>query len=287
MARVSVRTPGEASPASGARKLWFGAALVCGYAAATAAVFKASRYGPDALIVLPEAMAADSAPSWLPSAEVTRINALSAGVRGKSILSPDLTEELAACYLQSPWVGRVVYVRRRHPNRLDVALLIRRPAAVVERPSGPPAVLDAEAVRLPASADPSRLPRLKGVRSVPPAPGEVWSDVRVLDGMRVLKKYGALVAKNTELRPFRPVEVNVSGWSRADRRPVVVIRTASGFPICWGVDLPEEVARIVGPTSSEKVARLAEVLPSLSDRAERVAYISLRQSSGVVYRMRD
>jgi hypothetical protein len=215
------------------------------------------------------------------------VNALGNVVRGRSLLDPDLAHDLAACYRESPWVARVLHVRRVHPNGLSVALAIRKPFAVVERRSGPAIVLDGTGVRLPASADPEGCVRLSGATSPPPAPGRPWRDRRVADGLRVLAKYRSLVKSHSRLARFRAGEVRVREWSRAHGRPVVEIVSSAGFRVVWGIDLPSGEATLTEPASEVKLARLAEVLRSIAGSKKGVALLSLRQKSGVVVRFAE
>lgn len=259
------------------------------YAGTCAALWRVAARGSDAYVIVPDAIDHTRAPAWLPPAEIARVNALGKSVRGRSILDPDLTHDLAACYEESPWVSRVMHVRRVYPNRLDVKLAIRRPFAAVERGSGPPVVLDRTGVRLPASAEPGGLPRLAGVVSPPPAGGAVWEDVRVLDGLRVLRRYREYVDSDALLQAtFAPGEVRVGEWSRADGRPVVeIVAGASGFRVIWGVDLPTGEGTITAPPADVKLARLAEHLPQIAKLKRKPAYIDIRHRSGAVVRFAD
>jgi hypothetical protein len=258
---------------------------ILGYAGVCLALWRTGARGGDALVVVPRAIDGARAPSWLPPAEVARVNALGNVVRGRSILDPDLTRDLAACYLESPWVSRVIHVRRSYPNRLDVALQIRRPFAAIDRSSGPTVVLDREGVCLPATADPKGLPRLVGAPGAPPAPGRRWEDVRVRDGLRVLARYGSALELPAG-KAFVAAEVDVTKWSRPDGRPIVRIVTSTGFAVVWGVDLPGGGATITGPSAAQKCAWLSEAFGGLAGRAGAIEYLSLRQRAGLVVRYR-
>ena len=282
---------GAARPANDAfRALLRSTALLVvaalGYFGLCVALWRSGARGGEAYVVVPHAVEGTKAPTWLSPAEVARVNALGSVVRGRSILDPDLTRDLAACYLESPWVASVMHIRRAYPNRLDVALVIRRPFAAVERPAGPAVVLDKHGTRLPASAEAEGLPVLDGVATAPPAPGDSWDDVRVLDGLRVLDRY-AEVVKGDLAEQFGARSVNVRKWSRPDARPVVTIQTKRGFPVVWGIDLPSGEATITGPSANEKLARLAQVLPKLADDGRRISYLSVSQRNGPVLKYED
>jgi hypothetical protein len=254
------------------------------YAGLCAALWRSGARGGDAYVVVPRAIDGARAPKWLPHAEVARVNALGNVVRGRSMLDPDLASDLAACYLESPWVSRVLHVRRVYPNRLDVALAIRKPFAVVRRASGPAIVLDRSGVRLPASAAPDGLPVLRGAAGIPPVPGQSWEEVRVRDGLRVLARYSTLVEGQGDA--FAPREVSVREWSRPDARPLVSVHTTGGFSIAWGVDLPSGEATITGPSARQKLTWLAGALRQLASDTGRISYISLRQRAGLVVKYR-
>lgn len=283
----SVVTRRDAAGRSWKNSLVAAAVGALAYAGLCAGFFRASGRGADAFVVAPRAIEEANAPPWLPPAEVAGLNALGDAVRGRSILDPSLARDLAECYAESPWVSRVLHVRRAYPNRLDVALAIRKPFAVVRASSGPPVILDCDGVRLPASADPAGLVRLSGAGTFPPPPGEMWETPRIKDGLRALGRYSSLIEGKPRLAPFAAREVRVGKWSRADARPLVEIVTAKGFPVIWGVDLPDGSATIGGPTAREKLAALAGVLPGLARGTRRVAYLSVRHRSGVVLRFRD
>jgi cell division septal protein FtsQ len=257
-----------------------------GYFGICVALWRSGARGGEAYVVVPSAVEGTKAPGWLSPAEVARVNALGRVVRGRSILDPDLTRDLAACYLESPWVARVMHIRRAYPNRLDVALVIRRPFAAVQRAAGPAVILDRTGIRLPASAEGEGLPVLDGVVTAPPAPGERWDDVRVLDALRVLERYGEVV-KGDLVQHFGARSVNVRKWSRPDARPIVTIETRRGFPVIWGIDLPSGEATITGPSAGEKLAWLAQAFPALIEGDKKISYLSVRQRNGPVVKLGD
>jgi len=283
----SVVVPEAAAGAAWKRPATAIAVALFAYGGLTAAFFRSSGRGPDAFVVIPRVANEGSAPEWLPGAEVERLNSLASGVRGRSILSPHLASDLAACYEESPWVSRVLHVRRAYPNRLDVALAIRKPVAFVRKSSGPAVVLDAEGWRLPVSADPAALVRLTGTVSHPPRAGSRWDSMRVTDGLRALARYSAFIEEESSRGNFAPVELRVGGWSRPDGRPIVEIVTRSGFPVVWGVDLPRGEASVAGPSAEEKLAALAAALPRVARERRPLAYVSVRHRSGVVLGYKD
>lgn len=283
----SVVAPPDAASRSWKNALVAAAAVVLAYAGLCGSLFRATGRGANAFVVAPQAIEAANAPPWLPPAEIARLNALGDAVRGRSILDRSLARDLAACYAESPWVSRVIHVRRAYRNRLDVALAIRKPFAVVHTSSGPPVILDAQGVRLPASADPAGLVRLSGAGKFAPPPGEAWETPRVKDGLRALGRYNRLFEDKPDLAPFAAREVRVGKWSRADARPIVEILTVKGFPVIWGVDLPDGSGTVGGPTGREKIESLAEVLPALARERRAVAYLSVRHKSGVLLKFKD
>lgn len=283
----SVVVPEEAAASAWKRPAAAVAVALFAYGALTAAFFQTGGRGPDAFVVVPRVADGAGSPEWLPAPEVERLNSLASAMRGRSILDPHLARDLAACYEESPWVSRVLHVRRAYPNRLDVALAIRKPVVYMRTSSGPPVILDSEGWRLPASADPGGLVRLTGVISNPPAPGEQWDGIRVADGLRALGRYGAFIEEDPSRAAFAATELRVGGWSRPDGRPVIEIMTRKGYPVVWGVDLPGDSASVAAPSAKEKLASLAGALPRLARETRAIAYVSVRHRSGVVLAFRD
>jgi len=114
-----------------------------------------------------------------------------------SILEPNLATRVAQAYERNPWVAEVRAVERHFPNRLTLALSLRRPVAAV-RYRGSYYLADGEANRLPLRfrswPQPEyRLPIVTGALTEPPRSGAQWQDEAVRAGCAVaqlLKTHG-------------------------------------------------------------------------------------------------
>ena len=112
----------------------------------------------------------------------------------RSLFTSDLAQRVADAYASSPWVKRVVYVRRVFPNKLDIKLQMREPFTLV-RTAGDWYCLDEDGVllspriyRLTKDRYPRLRPYIVFVNN-PPAPssGEVWQDAAVHGGMALAR----------------------------------------------------------------------------------------------------
>jgi hypothetical protein len=110
-----------------------------------------------------------------------------------SILNQDLVERVAKAFSLHPWVAEVRGVRKRHPARLEVDLVYRRPVCMVVVPDGMHPV-DTQGVLLPAANFPPfeamQYPRLRGVETTPTGLGNRWRDVRVVEAAEIAAAFG-------------------------------------------------------------------------------------------------
>ena len=110
-----------------------------------------------------------------------------------SILDENLVERIARAFSLHPWVEEVRRVRKRHPARLEIDLVYRRPVCMVVVPDGMHTV-DIEGVLLPADHFPPveamQYPRLRGVETTPTSPGTRWRDVRVIEAAEIAAAFG-------------------------------------------------------------------------------------------------
>jgi hypothetical protein len=102
-----------------------------------------------------------------------------------SILDDGLAERVHKAFELHPWVAKVVRVTKRAPAAIDVELVYRRPACMVDVPGGVQPV-DAMGVLLPRNDvsvnDARRYPRLSGIVTTPTAVGSPWGDLQVAAG---------------------------------------------------------------------------------------------------------
>lgn len=128
-------------------------------------------------------------PAWIRSdirAEVARDVTLN---RGLSVLDEDLTVRVAQAFSLHPWVAKVTRVSKRHPAGVQVDLVYRQPALLVQA-AGDLYPVDAEGVVLPgedfAQADARKYPLLTEITTKPAGPvGAAWGDVRVAGAGRL------------------------------------------------------------------------------------------------------
>jgi len=199
--------------------------------------------------------------------EIERFGRMAAG---RNTLNPRLLIDLRQQYQSSPWVRRIISLRRIFPDRLELDIVLRTPAAQVRssngRGSGYFWLIDEEGVLLPvagANTPYDGLPQIVGsppeVISRQPAEGRIWSDAAVLDSIALLQKWRTAMS---DLTPHR-ILVTRSSFLDSYRcrridRPRFEIETREGLTVLWGTynrgDLPDEM------TTAEKFAQLQRLL---------------------------
>lgn len=199
-------------------------------------------------------------------------------VRNASILDDDLAPRLHAAFAAHPWVEKVDSVAKRHPARVDVDLVYRRPVCMVELPSGYSGVypIDRHGVVLPSKdftpAYAQQFPRLTGVSTLPAGKvGEAWSDPCVASGAKVA---AALLGswRTLKLRQIRPAAA--AGPPEAGCTFELV--TEKGTIVIWGLAPGDSASG--EPTVEEKLAALSEALAVPSSQ-EKSQVIDLRRPS--------
>lgn len=157
---------------------------------------------------------------------------------GPSLLEADLVERVARAFAAHPWVERVERVEKRHPSRVDVTLVYRRPVCMVELPASGDAAaglypVDAQGVVLPTAdfspLEAQKYPRLAGIASLPlGAAGTTWGDARVSGGAAIA---AALLDCWSELKLAR---IEPSSASLGEEDINYDVFTAGGTRIIWG-----------------------------------------------------
>lgn len=200
---------------------------------------------------------------------VDEIRAIGLRFSGRSILDPLLVSDLESAYLESVWVQKVTRLRRSFPNRIDLELLLRMPAAQVCG-DGLYWMIDMDGTVLPVAGRPrpfAKLPEITGVTpqviGAPPKPGEKWTDEGVAGGLGILRAFWGSTL--FEAMPVSRIVVNAGVFRDEDsqvkeiRRRFEVV-TAPGAVIRWGTynagDNPDEL------TCAEKIWNLQELLRS-------------------------
>lgn len=197
-----------------------------------------------------------------------------------SFFTPGLASKVAEAYGRSPWVRRVNYVRRRFPSTLEISLSLRRPYAQVlwegdrAMVSRRGVVLSPSIYRVPAQGLHRPAIRLQRVPERVPRPGQVWGNGDVVCGLTTLQylEEKLLLAR----LPVKCIEVRLEGGLFRGLRRCVVLHTAAGAEIRWG--LPPH-AEGLGAREVESETKLHSVLSILKYRPELLsakAYIDVR-----------
>jgi len=210
----------------------------------------------DEYVVRPEKVEITPLPRWIQTdirSEVFR----NASLDGRlSIMDDDLAERILGAFSLHPWVAKVIRVRKRHPARLEVELVYRRPVCMVEVP-GDLLPVDVRGVLLPrgdfSPVEASRYPRLVSIKTVPAgAVGESWGDPRVVGGAEIAAALGEVwdELKLSRIVPSDPLATGVA------EEPTYTLVTRGGTQILWGrapsTNAPGELP------AADKVARLKE-----------------------------
>jgi len=186
--------------------------------------------------VSPATLTFTATPSWVTPEIGQQLTRLPDLPERFSILEPGLAKRVADAYERNAWVAEVKLVERHFPNRLQVALVLRRPVAAV-RYRGAYYLVDGEAVRLPLRfgswPQPDfQLPIVTGARTQPPRSGAVWQDEAVRAGCgvaKLLQTYGY----GCQLGVTAVDAGNLGGRLRRGD-PDIVLHTASRMRILWG-----------------------------------------------------
>ena len=193
-------------------------------------------------------------PGWIHSdirAEVFRDASLDGPL---SILDESLGERISNAFSLHPWVAKVVWVRKKAPAQMEVALEYRRPVCMVEVP-GEPLPVDVEGRLLPSGdfspVEKSSYLRLTGIDTVPMGPaGQPWGDGRVVGGAEIAAALGdawrELRGSGSRASPRLPATVG--------DEPTYQVFTRGGTRILWGLAPGSKGPEELPP--AEKVARL-------------------------------
>lgn len=174
--------------------------------------------------------------------------------RPLSILDDDVAQRIATAFRLHPWVSDVK-VEKRAAARVNVEIIYRRPACVVEIDQDLKPV-DKEGVLLPSEdfspIQKQALPCLSGIGKSPMgAVGLRWGDTRVVDGAGIASALGnvwqQLKLFRIQLAQQTPATAGVLTYE---------LYTRSGTCIYWGYPIAN--APPGEPSAEEKVARLVQ-----------------------------
>jgi len=196
---------------------------------------------------------------WLAPRDVAEINSAVRFGKRASMYDRDICNNVAERYRGNPWVERVVGVRRKFPNSVEVTLAVRKPFAYV-RSNGRFILVDRSGCRLPVRSSAQSdgdYPTIEGIRGSAPATGRRWAgrplqDALDLAGMlqRTLEGRGAAMR-------LAAVEVTEEKGS-VDDLPQLMARTDSGMVIDWGS--VSDTSTALFPSAEEKCRELERVL---------------------------
>jgi hypothetical protein len=205
-----------------------------------------------------------------------------------SLVDDDLVDRIKNAFSQHPWVARVLRVAKRYPSSVQVELVYRRPACMVETPVGVYAV-DAEGVLLPSkdftAVEPSRYPRLARLDRDPISPpGRIWNDVKVLGGAQIAEALASVwdSMRLAYIVPMPDESAPAGGAGPRANEPVFYLLTRAsatrpGTQIRWGY---APGAKSPGELSAEeKVGRLKQYVAqhdSLDPRSGQPQQLDIR-----------
>jgi hypothetical protein len=202
--------------------------------------------------VTPERIATTPQPAWIHGDVRGDVLSTLSPDRPLSLLDDNLAEHVVSRFRLHPWVAGAS--ARCSPGRVDVEIVYRKPACMVEMPQGEMIAVDAQGVQLPqgnfSPIEQQSYPCLAGIDTRPMEPvGQRWGDVRVVDGAEIAAALGSVWQK---LKLFR---IQACAAPDGLREPAYELFTRTGTRIFWGLapgtktqgDLPvaEKVARLV------------------------------------------
>lgn len=223
-------------------------------------------------------------PLWLTADIENDIFAVSCLSRRFSIQEPEITTSIANGLAHSPWVRKVIAVRKRYPNRLAIELELRRPIAYVDY-RGTFYAVDRFGVRLPAvSRDlqkaPWRLPCILAGRNEPPAVTEPWQGDIVPHAASV----AATIDEAGERFPVTVVALDVRfKYRNGQADPDVTLYTTEGPHIKWGS--PPSMEHHGEPDGAAKIDNLATFASRVGTLSTR-EYVDIRFAEAVYWRDR-
>jgi hypothetical protein len=153
-----------------------------------------------------------------------------------SLVDRDLTVRIAAAFAAHPWVAKVERVAKQYPSGLDVALVYRKPAAMVEVQEGAGGLpVDGDGVLLPTKDftpdDAQKYPRIGEIHSSPSGPlGTSWGDPSVVGAAQVAAAL-ADYWKDLDLYRIVPDERKPG---RTGVEYTFALLTHSGTKVKWG-----------------------------------------------------
>ena len=221
-------------------------------------------------------------PDWISEQGKVRIHDLVLTQSNQNQFSKNLTENIASAYKQNPLYKNVVSVKREFPNKIKVALELRKPVAEIKS-KGKIFLVDGSGVRLPAkyykwpiSNEHNAYILVKKLKDVPSS-GKQWKDKRVLAGVDLVK---FLIKNNADkLLAIESIDVSNVGKRFLTKKSDIILRTKSGTKIKWGCStLCRELNEL---PDAEKLRNLYSVARIAGKDFTNMEYVDVRWTKPV------
>jgi hypothetical protein len=194
-------------------------------------------------------------PAWVPQTFLRQVVREADLPDELSLLDDSLVDHVRQAFQKSPWVDRVVSVRKDFARGVTVALEYRKPVAtvVIGENQYP---IDKNAVLLPPAnlaLETSVLPVIRGARSAPPAgAGDHWNDKAVQGAAQIAERIEPAWKK----LDLESIELPEPAQAGAAPDEIYSLLAVGGSRIIWGrppgSDHPGEL------TPEQKIGRLEE-----------------------------
>ncbi len=216
-------------------------------------------------------------PDWVSKEGKGQIRDLMLLQDGHSVFEKDLTRDIAGVYNKTPFFKRVVSVKRKFPNKINVALELRKPAAIVKSKSGD-YLVDAEGVRLPDRYYTWPIPGERDVKILVdnmkdiPFSGKKWGDKRILAGVDLVK---FLQLNNADkILEIAAIDVSNVGKRFITKKSDIILWTKNGTRIKWGCSkFCDEIDEL---SDAEKLRNLFSVAKQAGNKFVDMDYVDVR-----------
>jgi len=225
-------------------------------------------------------------PDWATDKFINEINNIHGLKRKYNIFEEDLTKQIVAAYEKSPLISKVYYVERELPNRLNMKLELRRPAAIVMR-KREKYLVDKDCVRIPEKfykypeegGDPIYIVCRRSTKI--PEYGERWNDVSIGEGISLLNylKHN----KIDKLLKIASIDVSNVGGRNKDGKIDVELWTKNGAKIRWGY--PASSGQVNEPSNYEKLQNLLSVAMEEGADLSNMEYVDVRWKAPLAKRI--
>ncbi len=219
-------------------------------------------------------------PDWLPTCAESSLNELGEFNPPRNIMEPGLLVEVRERFLASPWVSEVISVTRELPKSegekatISLEMRVRRPYVTVQH-NGRFYWVDSSSVVLDipvSSMRPEGVVALSGALELPPASGETWQDVRIHDGIEVLKSVQKQFKNDKRLR-LSLVDIS-KGKARTRGDVSIEMLTVEGLRIVWG-SAQKEGRNSSGMTKADKLSEMNKFFAYYGGTLDKVDRLNL------------